>query len=464
MLIIRRISTVVTLVLLLGAWATNTHSTSSPSPSLSKIRYTVAPDRTRIVLDLSGRADYKIRKFANPDRIAINLTGVRLSRDAKRADINDGVVRRVRINRLSWGTQVVLDLRHAAEWNDLYLVPVDGMPNRIVVDVKNGPGQPANKTASTKPKVPANTKAKTTTASSPPPARMRPPEAKQQIIVAIDPGHGGKDPGTTGKYKLREKDVVLDISRRVARKINEKDGFKAVMTRDSDVFLNLVERTRIAKKRNADIFVSIHLNSAPRRSARGVELFLISPAGAEATAKKFLSNRKNAARELGLDAPESDDIMHMLVDVNQQAMMQRSLLLGEEILKAMDRKDLPPVRSVKQKSFAVLKSVDIPSVLVEAGFLSNSKDASIFKNAKGRQAAADAIAAGIISYLRKYPPPPDETGRLFVHKVRRGDTLWGISKQYSTSVASIRESNRLGNKDVIRVGQELVIRERHDGR
>jgi N-acetylmuramoyl-L-alanine amidase len=112
----------------------------------------------------------------------------------------------------------------------------------------------------------------------------------------------------------------------------------------------------------------------------------------------------------------------------------------------------------------VLKSVDMPSVLVEAGFLTNSKDASIFKNTKGREAAADAIANGIFSYLRKYPPPPDETGRLFVHKVKRGDTLWGISKQYRTSVASIRKSNRLGNKDVIHVGQELVIRERYDGR
>ena len=112
----------------------------------------------------------------------------------------------------------------------------------------------------------------------------------------------------------------------------------------------------------------------------------------------------------------------------------------------------------------MLRHASVPAVLVEGGFLTNSKDASIFKNTKGRQAAADAIAAGVISYLRKYPPPPDEKGRLLVHRVKRGDTLWGISKQYRTSVTSIRESNRLGNKDVIHVGQELVIRERHGGR
>jgi N-acetylmuramoyl-L-alanine amidase len=235
------------------------------------------------------------------------------------------------------------------------------------------------------------------------------------------------------------------------------------MTRDRDVYLDLVERTRIAKEKNADIFVSVHLNSAPRKSARGSEVWIISPAGAEATARKLLSNRNRAARELGLDAPQSEDILHMLVDVNQQAMMRKSLFLAEEILRAMNRKDLPPVRSVKQKGFAVLKSIDMPSVLVEAAFLTNSKDAALVKNASGRQAIADAIAAGILSYLAKYPPPPEEDGRLLVHTVKKGDTLWAISRRYETTVASIRKVNKIGSSEVIHVGQELVVREGDGG-
>jgi len=286
------------------------------------------------------------------------------------------------------------------------------------------------------------------------------------LVVAVDAGHGGRDSGAKGKSNLVEKKLVLDIARRVAGVIDQERGFKALMIREKDVFLDLVERTAIAKKKNADVFVSIHLNSAPRKAASGVEVFFISPAGADATAKKFLSNREAAAKELGIEEPQSSDIMHMLVDVNQQAMMQKSFLLAEEILKATDRPGLPPARSVKQQSFAVLKSIDMPSVLVEAGFLTNSHDVEIIKKPEGRQAIAEAVALGVVSYLKKYPPPPQtrsSTAMRTKHTVKKGETLWAISQKYNVTVVSIRKSNGLDESDVIRVGQELVIRESHDG-
>ncbi len=440
----RRVVLMFALALLPGVWFLSAHAASHRKPTLIKIRHAIAKDRTRVVFDLSSRTKYEIKPYSNPERIAVNLPGVGATNSIRPFEIQSGVVRRVRVNRLSWGTQVVFDLRTAAEWSDLRLAPVDDMPNRIVVDVANG-----ESTALAPPSREVWKTAKRTSA-----------EPKKRFIVAIDAGHGGRHPGTIGKYKLVEKNVALDISKRVTRKVNERKGFKAVMTRDRDVYLGLIERTRIAKEKDADIFVSIHLNAAPRKSARGSEVWIISPAGAEATARKLLSNRKRAADELGLDAPQSEDILHMLVGVNQQAMMEKSLLLAEELLKAMDRKGLPPIRSVKQKGFAVLKSIDMPSVLVEAGFLTNSKDASLVKNAKGRQAVAEAIAAGIVSYLTKYPPPPREDGRLVVHTVKRGDTLWGLSRTYKTTVASIRKSNKIGRSGVIHVGQELVVRKR----
>jgi N-acetylmuramoyl-L-alanine amidase len=269
--------------------------------------------------------------------------------------------------------------------------------------------------------------------------------------------------GTKGKPNLIEKELALDIARRVAREINLKKGFRAFLVRDKDIYLDLVDRTRIAKRKDADIFVSIHLNSAPRKSARGVEVWFISPAGAEAAAKRILSNEDVAAKELGLEEPENGDIMRMLVDVNQQGMMQRSFRLAEEILNATNRPGFPPARSVKQQSFAVLKSVDMPSVLVEAGFLTNSKDAAFVRTTEGREAIAVAVAAGVASYARKYPLPPQEKRNSVVHKVRAGETLWAISRKYNTTVASIRRSNGLDESAVISVGQQLVIRDTHDG-
>jgi len=441
-------------------------SNSSRHAGLTRVAYTVAPDRTRLVFDLSASARCEIRSYPNPDRIAVDLRGVDASSDVRETEIADGVVRRVRVNRLSWGTQIVFDLRKPAGWSEYYLQPVDGMPDRVVIDVSESPASKRpGKTGGAGTETVAETPVEKSVVTEKRTDRAPGNDNEDRIfVVAIDAGHGGKAVGTT-KNNLVEKELALDISRRLARKIDETKGFKAVLTRDSDVYLDLVDRTRIAKRKGADIFVSVHLNSAPRKTARGIEVWFISPAGAEATAKKILSNREAAARELGLDEPENSDIMHMLVDVNQQAMMQRSFLLAEEILDATNRPGLPPARSVKQQSFAVLKSIDMPSVLVEGGFLTNSKDAAFIKVAKGRQALADAVAAGIVSYMKKYPPPPAEKEKrdTIVHRVQPGETLWAISKKYNTTVASIRSSNRLNESDVLFVGQELLIGESHDG-
>ena len=462
----RRASIALALALLAGG-SPRVGWTASTGPStLTEIRHTIAPDRTRVVLSLSGQPRYEIRSYEKPDRIAVNLPDVGASPDLRGTEIEKGVVRRVRVNRLPWGTQVVFDLRGAAGWDDLSLQPVDAMPDRIVIDVV-GSGALGAAAGTT---FVENAQTEPAAGGTAPPASVVDAKGggpERVLVVAVDAGHGGKDTGAKGKYGLVEKDLALDIARRAARTINDTNGFKAVLTRDKDVFIDLVERTRIAQKKDADVFVSIHLNSAPRKGAGGVEVWFISPAGAESTARKLLSNRDKAARELGLDEPENSDIMQMLVDVNQQAMMQRSFLLAEEILKATDRQGLPPGRSVKQQSFAVLKSIDMPSVLVEAGFLTNPKDAAFVKTKDGRQAVAEAVANGIVSYLKKYPPPLAAKSRVSAHKVhmvRGGETLWAISRRYNTTVASIRKSNGLTEREVLHVGQELVIREDHDRR
>lgn len=412
------------------------------SPTINGVRHAVMDEKTRVVIDLTRRANYEIQRFDNPERLAINIPDVHLSNRMKTTSIGEGVVRQVRFNKLSWGSQVVLDLREHSRYEDFHLDPIDDMPYRIVLDVTG-----TISGSKTVPAVPA-TKARR-------PAKPRP------VVVAIDAGHGGGDPGAS-RGRLIEKTAALDIARRLERQINAREGYRAFLTRDRDVFLSLPRRTEIAKENGADIFVSIHLNSAPKRNARGAEVFFLHPSGAEATASRLLRDRDRAAAELGVKGRSSDDLLYMLVDVNQQSMMERSSALAEEILASLNRKDLPPTRKVKQRSFAVLKSIAMPSIMVETGFVTNSTDAKILSSSDGRERVAEAIAAGVFSYFRKYPVPRDETGRVLVHRVEKGETLWRISQQYNTTVASIQKSNKLGSSKLIRVGQELVIREKNE--
>jgi N-acetylmuramoyl-L-alanine amidase len=397
---------------------------------VERVRYSVRKDRTRVVLDCASKLSYEIKPFHNPERLAINLRGVKIhSGAAKPRKVARGVVKGIRVNRLSWGTQVVLDLRSGASWKHFRLSRTKEKPDRIVVDVwRDG-------------------------------ASHEEAEAKRPIIVAIDAGHGGFDPGATGRYHLVEKEVALDIARRLVSTLNSLGGYKAVLTRRNDTFLSLEKRTEIAKASSADAFVSIHLNSAKRRSARGVEVFFLSPSGAAATASKILSNKKKAARELGLAKSRNEDLLYMLLDVNQQTMMLRSSLLAESILKSLRKKGLPPTRGIKQRSFAVLKTISMPSVIVEVGFLSNIYDARILRSRKGRDRLAISLADGIQAFFANYPPPRSKRNKVIVHRVKKGDTLWEISRKYGTSVASLRRVNKLGRSSNLRVGQEILILE-----
>lgn len=405
---------------------------------VERTRYSVDGDHTRIVLDISARCEYKISNHKNPDRIAINLPGARAGKYLNALELDKGVVDRVRVNRLSWGVQVVLDLHKPAAWKEFTLARNKQHPDRIVLDVYDTPTHRAAGNAG-KPR----------------------PRSDDLYIVAVDPGHGGKDHGTS---KV-EKKLTLDIGNRIANRINQLDGFKAVLTRERDVFLKLEDRVDIAASKQADVFVSIHVNWAPNRAARGAEIFFVSPRGARVTASRVLANPERAANELGLKGTQNQDLLHMLVDVNQQAVMTRSEQLAESILESLSRKDLPPTRSVKQRSFEVLRTIEMPSVLVETGFISNKYDARFLNSEDGRQRIAEAVANGIVAYFFNFPPPRGrrDPGKpaVVVHKVKRGESLWKISRKYGTSVASLRRANNLNNSSVLHVGQELIVTNRY---
>ncbi|HET6350120.1 MAG TPA: N-acetylmuramoyl-L-alanine amidase, partial [Candidatus Krumholzibacteria bacterium] len=263
--------------------------------------------------------------------------------------------------------------------------------------------------------------------------------------------------GTTGMYGLVEKKVALDLAQRVADDLNRRKGIRTVLTRDGDFYLTLPERNAKAEKLGADVFVSIHLNSAPSRSARGAEIYFVAPAGAERAATRVLASGE-AADEFGLDDRHDADIVHMLLDVNQQSVLVRSEALAAAILESVRSRDILPTRNVKQKSFSVLRTISMPSVLVEAGFLSNSSDAKMLRGDEGRTRVAHAIADGIAEFLRANPPQRGEGSQRVVHKVQNGDTLWTISRRYNTTVNRLCQLNGLRARQPLHVGQEIVVR------
>ncbi|MDH3199209.1 MAG: N-acetylmuramoyl-L-alanine amidase [Candidatus Krumholzibacteria bacterium] len=419
---------------------------SAGTPALAgrveRVRFSVQPERTRIVVDLSTPCRYEVVRHADPERLAINLPRAQAGTQLDGISVGAGGVDRVRVNRLSWGTQLVIDLDQEAPWDDFTLSRSGNKPDRIVVDLRASPAPVAR--GSARRRDPHG-------ASAMPPSRA--------VVVAVDAGHGGEDPGTLGRFGLVEKKLTLDLARRVARAVEVHDGFDAVLTRNADVFLSLPRRNEIAEERGADVFVSIHLNSARNRAARGVEVFFVSPSGAAQSASQVLSRPEEAAHEYGVGDRGRDEVLHMLVDINQQAVLARSEMLAEEILESMGTSGLPPTRSVKQRSYSVLRTISMPSVLVEAGFISNTMDARLIQRESGRQAIADAIASGIVSFLHRNPPrrTSGDGGAVVVHRVERGETLWALSRRYRTSVASIARTNELKPTSVLRVGQELRI-------
>ncbi len=429
-------------VLLLAARAAHAGS----GPRLENVRYSTVDGRTRVVLDMSAVCRYDVSAHHDPERVAINLRGVRASSALGPVTIGRGGVRRVRINRLSWGVQVVVDLEGPASWRHFTLARSGSRDDRVVVDILPGTAtSPVARTAPRKrPKSSSTTKKKTSAARSP------------LITVAIDAGHGGKDPGARGRYRIVEKKATLDLARRIAKHINATDGFRAVLTRRSDVYLTLPRRAEIAREKGADVFVSVHLNTAPNRAARGTEVYFISPAGAARTASRALANPGRAASQLGLDDPSSD-VLQMILDISRQSVLRRSEALAESILHSMSRSGLPPARAVKQKSFIVLRSITMPSVLVEAAFISNRHDASVVRTVEGRERISGAIATGVVRYLRANPPPRARGKKVSVHRVRRGDTLWTIARKYGTTVSSIRAANKLGHSSLLRPGQKLLV-------
>jgi N-acetylmuramoyl-L-alanine amidase len=270
---------------------------------------------------------------------------------------------------------------------------------------------PVASAAATMP-VPAPAPAASAPLTTPAPREIEPPtDAERQrvqrlIIVALDPGHGGEDPGAIGPTGLREKDVVLSIARQLRDELNQQRGMRVMLTRDADYFVPLQDRVRKARRVQADLFVSLHADAFFKPEARGASVFALSPKGATSAAARWMAERENAADGVGGVNVQSADaqVMRTLLDMSTTAQIKDSLKLGREVLGRIGKVGTLHKRDVEQAGFAVLKAPDIPSILVETAFISNPEEEDKLRDKDYRKQLVQAIAAGIKRYFARNPP------------------------------------------------------------
>ncbi len=297
------------------------------------------------------------------------------------------------------------------------------------------------------------------------------PAGKRDIIVVIDAGHGGEDPGASGSRGQREKDVVLSIARELQRQVNGMKGFRAELTRTGDYFIPLRGRTEIARKKGADLFVSIHADAAPSAAAFGASVFALSDRGATSETARWLADSENRSDLIGgagnVSLDDKDRMLAgVLLDLSMTASLTSSLNVGQKVLSNIGRVTPLHKQRVEQAGFMVLKSPDIPSILVETGFISNANEASKLSSSNHQQALARSISSGVRQFFQQNPPPGTyiawlrDSGKIAQgprdHRVSPGETLAMIAVRYQVSPATLRSANNL-KSDELKIGQTLTI-------
>jgi N-acetylmuramoyl-L-alanine amidase len=416
--------------------------------SVQSVRLWRAPDHTRLVFDLNQPAEHSLFSLENPDRIVLDLSNTSFKGDFDSLDLKDTPITRIRsAQRNQTDLRIVFDLRQGVNPRSFPLKDNDQYGNRLVLDLYDK-YQEKKKTVSD---------AVATTARD------------RDIIISIDAGHGGEDPGALGPGGIREKQVVLAISRALQALVDREPGFKAEMVRTSDYYIPLRGRTDIARDQRADLFVSIHADAFKNPAARGASVFALSASGATSETARYLAQRENQADLIGgvgnLKISDKDQMLAgVLLDLSMTATLNSSLDVGKHVLEQMGNIARLHKKHVEQAGFVVLKSPDIPSILVETGFISNPGEARQLADRAYQQRMAEAIFAGIRAYFYRSAPPGTwvaknrglEGDTPSVYVIARGDTLSGIAARYNVSVEALKRHNGMTSTD-IRVGQRLKI-------
>jgi len=399
------------------------------SVQVKGVRLWAAPDHTRVVFDVSAPISYKVFTMANPERVVIDLKGAKLATSLGKLQDKNGILKKIRGGKRNDNDlRLVLDLKNQARPKSFLLTPNASYGHRLVVDLYD----------------PKQRK------STPPKKHIVKPGARRDLVIAIDAGHGGEDPGARGPKGTREKTAVLSIARKLAALVEKEPGMRPVLIRDGDYYIGLRNRARKARKHHADLFISIHADAFRDPKVHGSSVYVVSRKGASNEMARWVAERENASDLAGgVSLDDKDDLLKsVLLDLSQSASIEASMEVGGKILGQLKRLGKVHKSTVQHAGFMVLKSPDIPSILIETAFISNPAEERRLRDPRHQQKVAQAIVNGVRAYYTKKAP----AGTLWAstrHVIQPGETLSEIAEQYQVSVKHLRLANRLSGDRVL---------------
>ena len=362
--------------------------TAFSANSVNGVRIWDSPDGTRIVLDLKNKATYDAFRLSKPNRLVVDLNQTKFKGKIPNIKRTHSLIKKLRsAKRKNKARRFVIDTKGAVKYRVYTLKPNKKYGHRLVIEL-NGP--------KTKPKALAKKKHKTIDK-----------KILRDVIIAIDAGHGGEDPGALGYYGTKEKHINLTIAKKLKKVIDRQKGMRAVLIRNGDYYVSLRKRMKIARKFKADMFVSIHADAFRNRKVKGSSVFVLSEKGASDEASKWLADQENSADLIGgVSLDDKDKTLAMvLLDLSQTATIEASTRVADNILSEIRK--IAPVhkKTVQHARFVVLKSPDIPSLLVETAFISNPREEKRLKDHRYQNKLAKAILKGVTAYFKVSPPP-----------------------------------------------------------
>jgi len=410
---------------------------------IESVRLWRAPDSTRLVLDLSTAAEHNLFALQNPNRLVVDLSDSQLKTQFDKLDLANTPISGIRVAvRNKTDVRVVLDLKTTVSPKSFSLKANEQYSDRLVIDLFD--------------------KKRVVSRSVEEVVKKK----NRNIIIAIDAGHGGEDPGALGPRKVREKEVVFQIAKRIEKLFDNNPNFQGELVRSGDYYLAHRQRSQLAREKQADFFISIHADAFTDPQAHGASVYALSTKGATSEAARYLASKENRADLIGgasnLSLDDRDDVLAgVLLDLSMTATLSSSLEAGKYVLKNMGSVARLHKKKVEQAGFLVLKSPDLPSLLIETGFISNPKEARQLSSGKYQQRMADAIYDGLVQFYSEHPPVGtllakngNAVARSYI--IARGDTLSEIAVRYNTSVGKILRYNKMSSS-TIRVGQRILI-------
>jgi N-acetylmuramoyl-L-alanine amidase len=405
------------------------------------IRISESAESSRIVIDIQKAPSSKVFHLQNPERVVVDISNAKLANNFKSSKLTGKLVRGIRFSNRGKILRIVFDLDGRIK-HKYFTLPKSGKSDhRLVIDLEkfNSSAERSN--------------------ISPKKSQGR------KIIVVIDPGHGGKDPGAIGPNGTRESNVVLEISLKLADYFNKTNDMQAILSRNDNTFIPLRERMEIAREYNADLFLSIHADALNNSRVKGASVYTLSLKGASDEASKILAKGQNEGSTIGeVDIAGMDkDAISLLTDLSQNSSMEASKEVGAIILNQLSKAVSIRKKKVQEAGFLVLKSPDVPSVLIETTFISNPGEEAKLNTRRFQDRLAEAIFQGARNYFLINPPQDtilsnniNSDTQIISYIVKRGDTLSEIAELYNVKLSLIKNFNGISGS-TIRIGQSLQI-------